>query len=79
MKLEEFTALSKLDQAEYTWTGKLIGQRNEGFAKIMLYTLPQFYVEVFYDTDQNGITAIEPFSNLARLTPYFTRETFQKK
>lgn len=68
--LYEFNALDDNGRAEVAWTGTYLGQREEGDQIIQLYSLPDFYTEVFYDPAKNEITRIRGFKKLHLLTPY---------
>ena len=68
--LFDFNAMDDNERAEVAWSGTYLGDRQEGGHIIQLYSLPDFYVEVFYDTDRNDISRIRGFKKLHLLTPY---------
>jgi len=47
-----------------------LGERKEGDYMIQLYSLPGFYVEVYYDTVTLSIERFRPFTKIHNLSPY---------
>jgi len=47
MTQDEFNALAVNERAEAVWRGTFLGDRCEGECCVQLYSLPDFYVEVF--------------------------------
>lgn len=71
MKMNKFNCLDELRQIELIWSaGVLIGSRQEGFYKILLYQIDAFYVEVFYQYFQGKMAKIKSFSDTDQLGPY---------
>ena len=67
----EFNAFDENAKAEVTWCGTFLTDRRVGNLKVQLYSLENFYVEVFYDPIGNRIIKIETFQGLTRLSLYF--------
>jgi len=68
--LYAFNQLSDDDKAEATWAGTYLSNRTEDAHIIQLYSLPDFYVEVYYFPETNTITRFRAFKSLRQLTPY---------
>jgi hypothetical protein len=67
----QFNCLDEVRQIELLWSaGVLIGSRQEGFHKILLYQIDAFYVEVFYQYFQGKMVKIKSFSGTDLLDPY---------
>ena len=71
MNLNKFNGLDELRQIELLWSaGVLIGSRQDGFYKVLLYQIDSFYVEVFYQYFQGKMVKIKSFSDTDQLAPY---------
>ena len=71
MTMYQFNCLDEVRQIELLWSaGVLIGARQEGFHKILLYQIDGFYVEVFYQYFQGKMVKIKSFSHTDQLDPY---------
>ena len=71
MTMYMFNCLDEGRQIELLWSsGVLIGSRQEGFHKILLYQIDSFYVEVFYQYFQGKMVKIKSFSETDKLDPY---------
>lgn len=70
MTLYQFKALSDFEQAEAVWKGTLLGRREDGFYRVLLYQIDSFYVEVYYHKTANVILRFSPFSTTELLEPY---------
>ena len=75
MTLYEFNLLDNNQlKAEAIWEhGVYIATRaspGHSDVKILLYQLPKFYVEVFYQKERNQILRLLSFSSLDNLQPY---------
>ena len=56
MKLYEFCRLTEVEQYNAVWDiGKLVDQYFKEVIVINLYTINEFFVEVYYDKDTNKI------------------------
>ena len=64
MDILEYSKLNLNDRADTLWDkGIFVDERIEyGKAKVLIYSLFHFYVEVFYDINQNKITDIKPLN-----------------
>ncbi|RYE40833.1 MAG: hypothetical protein EOP48_24370 [Sphingobacteriales bacterium] len=71
MTLYQFRLLSENEQAKEVWQGEYVISREEYFSTVMLYKVHDFYVEVYYDRQTNGLITFNPFSSDARLALYF--------
>ena len=71
MTMYQFNCLDDVRQIELLWSaGVLIGARQEGFYKVLLYQIDGFYVEVFYQYFQGKMVKIKSFSQTDQLDPY---------
>lgn len=68
--LYAFNQLSENEKAEATWGGTYLSNRTEDGRLIQLYSLPDFYVEVYYHPEANTITRFRAFKSLGQLVPY---------
>ena len=67
----QFNCLDDVRQIELLWSaGVLIGARQEGLHKVLLYQIDGFYVEVFYQYFQGKMVKIKSFSQTDQLDPY---------
>jgi hypothetical protein len=66
----DFNAMSIAEQASIAITGNLLAERRHGAVVVQLHRLDTFYVEVFYDQENNEILKYEGFTNTKRLVPY---------
>ena len=73
----EFKMLSDTDQQAYLWTNAIyIGNRVIGEYKVNLYTVSDFFVEVYYDGANNVISHLKTFKNRDLLIPYIMLSSF---
>jgi len=70
LTLYDFNALDENGKADAIWTGDFLGGREENGLKVQLYSLTNFYVEVFYDEWANKILRFRAFKSYDLLTPY---------
>ena len=71
MTMYQFNCLDDVRQIELLWSaGVLIGARQEGLHKVLLYQIDGFYVEVFYQYFQGKMVKIKSFSQTDQLDPY---------
>ena len=71
MNMYQFNGLDEVKQIEFLWSaGVLVGSRQEGFYKILLYQIDSFYVEVFYQYFQGKMVKIKSFTDTDQLEPY---------
>jgi hypothetical protein len=66
----DFNAMSIAEQASIALNGNFLGDRKDGNVVVQLHRLDNFYVEVFYDQENNEILRYEGFTNTKRLVPY---------
>lgn len=66
----QFNQLSENEKAIATWAGTYLSNRTEDEHIIQLYSLPDFYVEVFYSPTANHIDRFRAFKSLRQLAPY---------
>jgi hypothetical protein len=74
--LPDFNALPENEKADAVWQGRFLADREEDGFRVQLYSLPAFYVEVFYDALDNKITEFRAFSNKQFLAPYLAQIKF---
>jgi hypothetical protein len=70
VNLFHFIGLDINEQAEYVWQGTFLATRENEKHKIHLYSLGDFYAEVFYNYNDNEIVAIKGFRSRSLLIPY---------
>ncbi|HTE01448.1 MAG TPA: hypothetical protein VK668_19310 [Mucilaginibacter sp.] len=68
--LYEFNGLSENDKGEEVFNSSFLGNREEGGIKVQLYSLEDFYVEVYYDPVNNRILRFRAFKRLHILAPF---------
>ena len=69
--LYEFNVLSDNEKADIVWKhGKFLTNRVVEGNAINLYTLNDFYVEIWYDQSSNEIIKIRSFTSTNPLDPY---------
>jgi hypothetical protein len=68
--LYDFRGMDDNQQAEATFNGEFMGDRQEEGHHVQLYRVDEFYVEVFYDPAANKITRMRAFANPELLVPY---------
>ena len=69
----QFNCLDEVRQIEVLWSaGVLIGSRQEGFHKILLYQIDAFYVEVFYQYFKGKMVKTKSFVDTDQLDPYLS-------
>jgi hypothetical protein len=74
MTLHQFKLLSEDEQAGAIWQyGVLLDTRLQDVYDVLLYTIDCFYVEVYYDLEQNKIDCFESFSSLDGLDLYIQK------
>ena len=67
----QFNCMDEVRQIELLWSaGVLVGSRQEGFYKILLYQIDSFYVEVFYQYFQGKMVKVVSFNDTDQLEPY---------
>ena len=64
MTPEQFYKLDEQKQAEFAWTGKHIGQRQDEDYIIMLYKNDGLFIEVFLHKKYQTIKKLQPLSVL---------------
>ncbi len=83
LSFELYELLPIEDKTHYLWyRGKLIGSRNEGRHKVELYSIFNFYAEIYYTEFSHGIRdsmiiKINPFSRTQYLEPYLENIKFE--
>jgi hypothetical protein len=70
MDIYQFIELSTEEQVSNVWRGTFIANRNYKGFNVVLYSIDNFFVEVFYNQTENAITQIRPFRSQTRLMPY---------
>ena len=71
MKLHDFNLLDdELKAIEVLENGVFIADRVKDFFKVMLYQLPELYVELWYEGEVEQIVRIRAFVSLDQLSPY---------
>jgi len=70
MTLDEFNNLHEDEKAAAAMQGDFVDVRSENGLKVALYSLPDFYAEVFYDGENNKIVNSRAFTATAPLAAY---------
>jgi hypothetical protein len=70
MTLYEFIALGETEKAILMREGVFIIDRKDGEFNVELYNLGEFFVEIFYNTNENKVTSLKPFKTKRFLEPY---------
>lgn len=74
MKIYEFSRLSEEEQYKTVWNiGKLVDQFINENISINLYAINEFFVEVYYDRDNNKILYKKHFKQGELLDKYLNR------
>jgi hypothetical protein len=76
LTLDDFNALSAIEQAEAMWNGTFLADREENGLVVRLYSLCTFYGEVFYDAHTNKILRLRAFDKTNQLVPYLAHIKF---
>ena len=70
----EFNLLSTNEKAGYTWeNGTFLTARQENIFSINLYHVEKFFVEVWYDPEENCVERIRSFKSKICLEPYLEK------
>ena len=71
MTLEDFVGLPIDEQAHHVWEhGRYLMNRECQRTTANLYAVSAFYMEIWYDREQNSITAITCFDDVSKLDSY---------
>jgi|GEM_PF-803502 hypothetical protein len=70
ISLYEFISLSLNEQADVLWKGSYLGDRIEDAITVQLFSISNFYAELYYDHCRNEIVRIRPFKSRELLDPY---------
>ena len=73
LTLYQFNLLNDHLKAEAVWQGTFLDNRGEDQFKVQLYSLGNFYVEVFYEKQNNEIVRIRSFRTTRLLAPYLKK------
>ncbi|PTQ92409.1 hypothetical protein C8P68_1129 [Mucilaginibacter yixingensis] len=73
MTLYEFNILSPKEQEIATVNGEFLETRKEAGQTVALYSISNFFVELWYDCTQNKITRLNSFKSISRLDPYVSQ------
>jgi hypothetical protein len=73
MTLYQFRTLSEVKQQQVMWNGIHIADRIQGTYRIVLYQMDSFYIEVFYNHENNNIDRYRAFYSIEQLRPYLAQ------
>ena len=74
VSLTEFNGLSTDEKAWYLWHGAtFLHVYENGKHRINLFHLNNFYIELWYNLESNGIEKVIAFSTTDRLKPFLDR------
>ena len=69
--LYQFNIMDENEKAQTLWdNGTFLTNKSDNLKSVNLYSLGDFYVEVWYDKPQNRITQIRSFKSINNLSPY---------
>jgi len=78
LTLYDFNALTDDQKAEAVWQGTFLADREENGLAVQLYSLDNFYVEVFYDPKTNNVSRFQAFTSKQLLVPYLAQIKFNQ-
>ena len=71
MTLYQFNVLTENEKTTIVWNeGDVVGDRKENNFSILLYQVWSFYVELYYNGQENKISKLRSFSSIEQLEPY---------
>ncbi|WP_448698255.1 hypothetical protein ACFGVR_15660 [Mucilaginibacter sp. AW1-3] len=70
MTLYEFNLLNDEERAAFAMQGNFVEVRFENELRVALYSHPNFFAEVFYDSGTNKIVRCRAFISLLPLAAY---------
>lgn len=74
MRDHQFHSTEETTQINAAWEqGVFLTERKNGFHKMMLYQVDDYYVEVTYHTHFNVILQVANFTDTDYLEPYFNQ------
>ena len=76
MTLHEFNTLDIGEKVKAAMAGNLLGEREEEDMTVMLYSLDNFYVELFCHIGSEEVGMIHSFKSFDRLVPYLSHINF---
>ncbi|MDB5141071.1 MAG: hypothetical protein JWR12_2987 [Mucilaginibacter sp.] len=76
LTLYDFNSLNANEKADAVWTGIFLTDREDNGLKVQLYSLNDFFVEVFYDPVANKILRFRAFKSYELLQPYLAHIKF---
>lgn len=79
LTLYHFNALTEDAKANAVWQGAFLAYRLEEDLNVQLYSVGNFYVEVFYDAGLNKIVRFRSFTTKGLLVPYLAQIKFDLK
>jgi hypothetical protein len=76
LTLYDFNGLNDDEKANAVWEGTFLADRREEDLTVQLYSVGNFYVEVFYDAGLNKIVRFRSFTTKSLLVPYLAHIKF---
>lgn len=74
----DFQRMTLPEKGEAVWNeGTFFGERRENGLWIQCYSMVSFYVEVYYDDQDNSLIKFESFTQLSLLRPYLLLKIYQ--
>ena len=71
MTLYQFNVVTESEKTAIVWNeGHFEGDRKENNFSIMLYQVRSFYVELYYNGEENKISKLRSFSSINQLERY---------
>ncbi len=73
MTLYQFNAFLDDEKTARIWSeGNFVADTKDKDFSILLYQICSFYVEVYYNGQENSISKLRSFSSTSQLEPYLT-------
>ena len=73
LTLYQFNVLLKKEKIAKVWNeGNFVSDRKDNNFSVLLYQVEAFYVELYYNGQENVIDKLRSFSSTNQLEPYLT-------
>jgi hypothetical protein len=79
LTLDDFNAPNETEQAEAIWQGTFLADREENGLTVRLYSLNNFYGEMFYNAHTNKLLGLRAFNAINELAPYLAHIRFNPR
>ena len=79
LTMEEYDAMEEADKAAAILQGEFLADREENGLRIQLYSVGNFYAELYYDPLANQILRWRAFEGIQQLGPYLAHIRFNAR